>query len=86
MPTDHTYFFFRAKTRNTYVYHICIYVLVYVTHQVIHIHVQAVLFSNLSLDFSSQSFKFWSKFTTACLFRVNIGFITFCKSSFLFQG
>ena len=36
-----------------------------------------MLFPNISLDFSSLSFKFWSKFTTACLFCFCMGFIFF---------
>ena len=55
-----------------------------VTHQIIHI--QAVLFSNLSLDFSSQSFKFWSKFAILPAFLgFSKGFIFFCTASFSFQ-
>ena len=37
---------------------------------------QIVLFSYFSLDFCSLSFKFWSKFATACLFCLCMSFIS----------
>ena len=45
------------------------------------IHMQIVLFSYISLDFSSLSFKFWSKFAAACLFCLCMSFIFPAKLS-----
>ena len=51
-----------------------------VTNQVTDI--QIVLLFDIGLDFPSQSFKFWPKFTTASLFRFCM-FYFFYESSFL---
>ena len=40
------------------------------------IYIQMVLLPNIILNFSSQSFKFWSEFLTACLFCFSMSFVS----------
>ena len=50
------------------------------------IYIQIVLLPNIILNFSSQNFKFWSQFLTACLFCFCMGFVSSANLPSYFRG